>query len=222
MSALILCGIALLGGVFVSPMIMWDGGFKAAEYRVTLRTRTGDLINDADLHVTDSKGNPADRYPILEYSAGIPVVSNDDGVFVFHQVRSGFQFGGRYMNLFGFIPIGRRTSPAFEMVFMRDGNPIISLDFRNLDDGIDFSSAERVRRTFTLAETLHADWKESLSEEELSQVAIEREFPIVERTITVNLKMQNKGRRQRLRRRLRPDVSPKTYEIQVSAKSQKG
>ena len=79
----------------------------------------------------------------------------------------------------------------FEVIFMRHGIPISNVVFRSLNDGIDFSSAERVRRTFTVAESVEAHWKESLSEEELSKVAIEKEFPIVERTITVNLEMQN-------------------------------
>lgn len=188
-SALVICAIVLFGCAIVSPTFLWNDGSRTAEYRITLLNQSGDPIKGAELVVEDSNGNNAGRYPILEYTGDGAVRSNDDGVFVVHKIPPGLRFLGRYLNPFKAIPIAREDSPSFEIVFLIGLGyaEIGRVDFRSLDDGIDFSSAKRVRRKITVSQ-LHDDrMPETLSEKELSRVAIDEEFPIVERTITLNV-----------------------------------
>ena len=93
------------------PSTMWDGGFPIAEYRVSLKTENGVPVTDAVMSVVNSSGENAVRYPVVQYDGETPIASDGAGVFTFHQVNSGFQFGGRFGFGLGFLPTGTSGVP---------------------------------------------------------------------------------------------------------------
>ena len=172
-------------GIASSPTIMWQGGFRQAEYRIRLQSESGDFIKHATMHVTRYDGSPADKYPIVQFEAGIPVNPEDDGTFVVHQVRSGSQFGGKFTRLFGLFPIGRRGGPIYKISFRDGESEIFNVDFTSLADGFDFTTATTVNRTFTVGELIPPHLRDNPRREDYDDVAMETDFPIIERTFTV-------------------------------------
>ena len=116
---LILIGFLIVSWLF-SPTIMWDGGFPRVEYRVTPIDRDGKVIKGMEMRVVDSHADPANKYPVFQYSEKMPLRQNEKGEFVFHQIRSGIQFGGKYTSFLGLLPIGSSHAPKIPPDFFAE------------------------------------------------------------------------------------------------------
>ncbi len=153
---LVMVGIAvallLLVINFLLFTIIWDGGFPAIEYRVLLVDSEGKPVPEATMRVVYSDGEPAVRYPVVQFDGSNAIRPDADGVFTFHQINSGLQFGGRYTKIFGILVRGNDSAPQYTCQFYAAGGLVLSKSFNELDDGFDSRSAKTVRHKFSRRE----------------------------------------------------------------------
>jgi hypothetical protein len=82
--------------------IIWDGGFKSAEYRLRFVDAAGRPITGVTLRVLTKAGGACPFYPVDEFHPDRPPMSAADGMLVCHHSGNGLEFGGReHYNLVG-------------------------------------------------------------------------------------------------------------------------
>jgi hypothetical protein len=114
-------------------MVVWDGGFRQAEYQLRFVDGDGKPIPGVQIRVENSTGLTFYHYPVTDYLEGRTLSSDKDGVLTFHHVNySGIEFGGQCSHLFWLIPIGQCDSPTFICRFLANGKDIYRCNFRDL------------------------------------------------------------------------------------------
>jgi hypothetical protein len=107
---------------YLTTCIIWDGGFPAGEFRISVVNDEGKPIPGAVLRVFQlGPRRSAGNYPLVEHSEANGIVAGPDGVILCHQMREGLQFGGTAWYLFWFIPMGEHSGPSYELEFTGDG-----------------------------------------------------------------------------------------------------
>lgn len=161
--------------------------FSASRISSIIEKRKRSPLTDVVMRVIHSSGNSAVRYPIVQYDGEIPVRPDAFGVFTFHQIRSGPQFGGTYTDFFGVFEIGNSRAPQYYCQFFQNGELIHTESFNDLPSGIDWNSMRKVRRQFTAREITNPARLEiamELPEFNPDEVILNEEFPVVERSLT--------------------------------------
>lgn len=151
---LIAGGVLLLAIASLVETHVWDGGFRQAEYQLTLVDRAGKPVPGVELRVEGESGANFYHYPVTDYSPNSTLASNDKGVLTFHHVKlGGLEFGGKCSELFWIIPIGECNSPIFVCRFVADGKEIYRCKFNDLRS-IATEGSEPITRTWNWLDCL--------------------------------------------------------------------
>jgi hypothetical protein len=143
-----LIAIGLLGGL--SSRIVWDGGYCQAEYQLTFVDENGAPIPAVELRVEDAEGHNFFHYPVTDYLPDRTIVSNSDGLIVFHHVGGGPEFSGEVDSLYGVIPVVKRRGPKFICRFVYQESEIHRVAYSDLNsDAQPWESAPKVKRWWT-------------------------------------------------------------------------
>jgi hypothetical protein len=99
---------------YLTTSVMWDGGFPPGEFRLTVLNEQNQPVPGAELRVYHGgTRDPAYGYPLVEFTTARPLMGDESGQIVCHQLRDGLQFGGHAWKLLWLIPMGAR-SPQFD------------------------------------------------------------------------------------------------------------
>jgi hypothetical protein len=162
----ICCPVAMVLGLVFSPTILWDGDWVEEEYRFTFVGRGGQPVGDVRLRVENESGTNFYHFPVCDYLPGHLPASGPDGVLVFHHAP-GNGVGGKVWLLFGLIPVGENSGPAYVCRFLLDGREVHRVRYHALLD----TGVQTVRRRWKwptwpeLQEQVYqgVDWDETAS-----------------------------------------------------------
>jgi hypothetical protein len=130
----LLCLLVVTAAVLRAPgqVILWDGGFTRAEYRLTFTDEAGRPVPGVLLRVQTRGGSACPLYPIDEFFPGQAPASDAQGRMVFHHVGAGLEFGGRESsNLLG-MRFGDTGAPRYDLVFSVGGREVYRLPYDDL------------------------------------------------------------------------------------------
>jgi hypothetical protein len=112
--------------------IIWDGGFPQEEFEISFRDASGNATKGVELRVEDNEGRPFYFYPVSDYAPDLTPTSDENGIMIFHHIRStALEFGGHEWYLFFFIPIGD-GSPKYVCRFLHDGREVYRIPYHKL------------------------------------------------------------------------------------------
>ena len=128
-----LLGVAmLLMTLACSPCVVSDGSYPQAEFQLVLKDPAGKPLEGVELRVEDQEGRNYFHYPVNDYLPGKVPASDRDGVIVFHHVPEGVEYSSRTTYVFGVIPIVEQRPPTFICRFLREGQEVCRIPFREL------------------------------------------------------------------------------------------
>ena len=76
--------------------------------------------------------------------------------------------------------------PKFPLIFSRNDSDVYTLEFSEMGRGKSLGSLPVSHKKFTVRDMNPSSEQKTMSEEELNQIAIEDEFPVVKYAITVD------------------------------------
>jgi len=119
-----------------SPSEQWDGRYPRIECRLKVLDTNENPIQHVKLNVYNDYGNLSYKYPVAEFTEQHSPSSNENGVIIFHQTKSGLQFGGLCTNYLGLIEIGRCDPPDYYLIFLLNEREIYTLRFVELNHNV--------------------------------------------------------------------------------------
>jgi hypothetical protein len=125
--------LALVGLASRAGMMLWDGGYLRAEYRVTFQDPEGRPVEGIELRVEDRQGHTFYHYPVTDYLPGHIPTSDSNGLMVFHHAGGGIEFSGKCWFLFGFIPVEEHPGPVYVCQFLHRGREVYRVRYGELD-----------------------------------------------------------------------------------------
>ncbi len=137
--------------VAISPRVtqVWDGSYPQAEFELIFKDAHGVALQGIQLRVEDQEGRSYFHYPVIDYLPGNVPTSDRDGAMVFHHVSDGIEFSGRTTYWFGMFPIVEQRAPVFVCRFLRDGQEVYRIRFRELCRSTDATlAASKVKRVW--------------------------------------------------------------------------
>lgn len=147
------CLLGLAAAVALVPFqgLIWDGGFRSAEYRLTFTDESGRPVPGVKLRVLTQSGGVCHFYPINEFLSEQTPTSDSEGRMVFHHASETLEFSGReYSNLLG-MRFGETDSPQYVCVFLLDEREVHRVRYGDLAPRWDHSA--KVTR-----EWQHSEW----------------------------------------------------------------
>jgi len=179
-------GVLLLFIPFSKSIVNWDGGFPLTEFVLKFEDKEGRIIKDLSLEVLNESGQRSHQYPIREFVEAASLKSNSEGVFSLHQTHPSLQYGGTYIEYYGFIKIGDTKPPKYRIKVFKEGVEVYSFRFSDLYEGVDLSVEKMEKRTLN-SETFDVLSGSSFSsipnDEEKTE---EADFFVITRTFKIN------------------------------------
>jgi hypothetical protein len=134
--AVVVLGLILIVvGILTSSMVIWDGAFHQAEFRLHVVDEQGKPIGGVRIRVSSPKGRTACGQPVFEYQ-GEDLIGDDEGRFLFHHVVIGTEFSGHYKEYFGYFRFGTTEAPDYFCHVLKDGVELARINYKELDGAI--------------------------------------------------------------------------------------
>jgi hypothetical protein len=128
-------GVIVIALVIASAPIhavRWSGFFPTEEYQLTFLDEKGRPVPDVSLQIESPAGNKCYFYPVNEFLPDQALVSNSQGLIVFHHVQEMVEYGGAdYCNLLGYCPFPEK-SPQYYCVVLHNGQEVYRFRYNTL------------------------------------------------------------------------------------------
>jgi hypothetical protein len=132
---LLALGVAAVVGLVPFEGIVWDGGFRDAEFRLRFVDPTDRPVPGVTLRVLTAAGGVCHLYPVNEFLPDGAPASDADGRMVFHHASRGLEFAGHESrNLVG-MQFGETRSPQYLLVFDHGGREVYRVWYADLQPG---------------------------------------------------------------------------------------